>query len=295
MGVCYSTHNSADCCCDDPCCGPICDCCCDRRRFYPWGPRVIGPPPILPIYPPGNIGIGPGPIIIQPTPIPPPIIPYPSTRSYFSQVPVHVPISNHNTSYPPTSQKVYSSPPQLPRYPSNQQRPQLHDQQSYLGPPAESPAAVRPTHRSSSRQSYEHQHRDRRYSLEERVTGYSPTPHHRHLTPEPSSHRPYHYRSASTSDRLPDHHQIVVYQEGEGSSSEERQKYSRPIHRGSASTSAQPHHHHQQHHHRHRQKSNGQVYLSLGDNVPNPPRRSFDHSSREHPDRPQHRPSSVQH
>ncbi|WVW86161.1 hypothetical protein I302_108202 [Kwoniella bestiolae CBS 10118] len=107
MGVCYSTHNSADCCCDDPCCGPICDCCCDRTRIYPWGPRVLPPP----VFYPAPIGPAPGPIIVQPAPIPAPLLPYPSQVSQTFLQPLQL------ASYPPQPQlQQYTSPPQTPRY-----------------------------------------------------------------------------------------------------------------------------------------------------------------------------------
>ncbi|WWC94865.1 hypothetical protein V866_001716 [Kwoniella sp. B9012] len=158
--------------------------------------RSFFPPPVL--YP-APIGPAPGPIIVQPAPIQPPLISYPSTVPRTFVQPVQVP------TYPPQPQiSQYTSPRQIPRYPSHSQ------QGSYIGPQAEHPAP-RPSSRTDRRYSneqYPQHHRDRRYSLEERViAGHSPRiDPRRALTPEPHSHyRPKNHRSASTSRRIPEH------------------------------------------------------------------------------------------
>ncbi|OCF77291.1 hypothetical protein I204_01278 [Kwoniella mangroviensis CBS 8886] len=227
--------------------------------------RSLLPPPVLYRTP---IGPAPGPIIVQPAPIQPPLIPYPSAVSQTFVQPIQVP------TYPPQPQG-YASPSQIPRYPSHSQ------QGSYIGPQAERPAPRHSwrTDRRYSNEQYPHHHRDRRYSLEEKViAGHSPrVDSRRALTPEPQNHyRPRYHRSVSTSRRMPEHqyhnHQAVFEEEGTSSSSaeEQRRRYVRPSHRRAASTSAQR----QQH------------YLSdpTQERKPDPPRRSFDHSSRDHLD-----------
>ncbi|WVF72989.1 hypothetical protein IAT40_007807 [Kwoniella sp. CBS 6097] len=299
MGVCYSTHNSADCCCDDPCCGLICDCCCDRSRirFNPFsGPRFY-PPPAIPAYP----AFGPTavPIIVPPAPVPPPLVPYPSSigASFGPSVPGPI--------YPPQQQsQPYLAHLSLPRFPS-------HAQGGYIGPRAEGPAPTqvqhlphyhqggsRPGSRQAHRPSYEYTRQrersdslGRRYSSEERPFDYpSRSSRERGRTPEPpATYRPRAYRSNSTSQRVPSHRveaevnrPAPVDDRGNGSSSDER-RHNRPAHHRSASTSARGQHHyppdpenhqaHRPHHHHHH---------DLDERVPKPPRRSFDHSSREH-------------
>ncbi|WWC64583.1 uncharacterized protein I303_107194 [Kwoniella dejecticola CBS 10117] len=257
---------------------------CTRANTSPV-PSPVFAPPILPVYRPA-IGPAPGPIIVQPAPIPPPLIPYPSGVSQTFIQPVQYPPQSYTSPLPPQAR--------IPRYPS---------QQIHIGPQAEQTAYFPP--RSGSRASqrrysneqpynqereYQQHHQQRphhrRFSLDERQPSeyYSPkATSRRALTPDPqlSSHyRPRNHRSASTSQRIPEqhrshpHHQ-EVFEEESGSSGEHRQpKYSRPSQRRSASTSAQH-----------------PGYLSVEEErIPNPPRRSFDHSSRDHlnPDRPVH-------
>ncbi|WWC72021.1 uncharacterized protein I206_105980 [Kwoniella pini CBS 10737] len=208
----------------------------------------------------------PGPIIVQPAPVPPPLIPYPSgvSQTFFQPV-----------QYPPQS---YPSSTRILQYPSHQQ--------SHLGPQAEQTAFLPPRsgsranqRRYSNEQAY-HQDRireqPRRFSLDERLPDeyYSPKAHPRRaLTPEPTSsnYRPRNHRSASTSQRVPGHQQHTLSQDQtvfdeDSGSSEEYRRFNRPVQRRSASTSA-----------RH------STHLSVREGrIRNPPRRSFDQTSRDH-------------
>ncbi|WWC91712.1 uncharacterized protein L201_006658 [Kwoniella dendrophila CBS 6074] len=253
-------------------------------RFH-WESTMI-PAPIIPVYPPSITRQ----IIVQPAPIPPPIIPYPSTISQTFVQPVQIPPP---TNYPPQPQQIYNSPPQIPRYPSLQR--QKHT--NYLDSSQNQQLASLPVHiprpesRTDRRYSTDQPpyNRDGRYSLEERRHSHQQAEHRRSITPSPRhTNRPGVHRSASTSQKLPvriPHHHHHYHQaqnttsneEGDsGSVSEEhRKRYTRPIDQRAASTSAQANYHHQHH-------SPDPVYTSPNDRIPNPPRRSFDHSSREH-------------